>query len=1466
MSRGRDEFPKRVVRTLADRVCHRCSCPNCRKSTLGPHDTDSNKSINLGKAAHITAAASGGPRYDSSLTPEQRRSIQNGIWLCTLHADLVDKDEASYPVSLLREWKEHAEKIAATEAFTGQGDRSPRVVFELSEEDRDYLRTLALPSEDTTEAILQRLIEAARDDIQAFLSRNNAPAHAIPLGLTFVNASEGMSTSLSGLANGLSVTSAIALVSPPGTGKTTTLIQLAETILEGGDKVAAYLPLAEWEGTRDPWFETLRHRNAFRAFKPQHFMQLAYEGRLVLLLDGWNELSPQASTHAHRELNRLQREFPQLGVVLGTRQQAHGIDGPFVRIEPLHEEQQLDLSHRLRGSDGERLIDQAWRTPGLRELVTIPLYLKALLLGVQGDAFPDTKDAILDSFVQQHESAPEKAVPLRDQLQGVHREILAVLAGTANTSGTTALTEEQARNSVAVAVGQLQARNQLTVPLQPATVLDALVNSHLLVRTSAGGNIAFQHQQFQEWYASFYVEQLILDATQGDADAGQALRESVLDRIAWEESILFACERLSHRDHNGAAAVARTITDTLGIDPLLAASMIQRSASDVWLSVREQVMNVIRRWHTPGHADRALKFMLITGKADFAREVWPFLEHQDSQVSLHALRLADPFQPSVLGTEAAERLSALPDAQRGEVLAEIADQSGYDGMDLVTDIASKDSNAQVVVNVLEALESRGAMHHVTSILSHANDAVWEELAKRRNVRDLPDPDQQARLTEMHRLEIENEEDPIRQAHLVLYSHDSEINVEERLSHILTTDALSAPPEEWQSLIHAIDRRYPAVAIAALIACLEAGHDVPYGVEDILDKAEAVDSGPIADAALTPGNSRNAAKAVHRLIGPITVGKLIDTFVTLHTNLIRKPYNQAASDQYHALRGAISNSRQASFVPALIERSNANDIPTIVALSDLLHLHGKDIDHPPMTLSAAERAKLQEILLRWSTTLLNAPDATRHDIIRVVQAMQRVPTPEFVPILDTMLQRDIAETAKERDELRSSRRGGALMSWNRQYRATFAAIGSENVIALMEKYLTDLQFGVEAARVLLDLWNRDHPSETNRRWHGWNDYSGVIAHHAQMGKEPSVSSDFAEAIWNVVRQYGQAEEPAETQQHAVELANIAMRMPFATNRPEIQALFNLPLPYAAKQNLIVTSAMSGVVLQAEMLTAAVQELLNDARTQSWRLDEGRGELMTWIELFAFSDQPIAVLDVLDLLPPNHRGPYQLRRLLDALGHSPHPDAPMVLNTLAERDPRITEDDAWSDALIRLNSIDAACTLLDALCTGSPSNPQRHTSDRFVDRLVEFAKRHPEFRDEILARYTRSDGYRSHDMLESLLLTLADQDAVLAVVHDMTSRGAEFDHRLSWALYKLAIGQAPSKHWINAMELFSVPLTSFRKQLFALITDDRHAGFAQKSLETIDELRDKYGHIHDEPRHPDITSGKPWPIVPQTSESA
>ena len=116
---NRDRFDEKTKRALQDRAGNRCSNPNCMCLTSGPN-ADPEKATRIGVAAHITAASPGGARYDPSLSPQERKSAQNGIWLCETCDCFVDKDEKRYPPSLLRSWKAKAEKAAFDETQRGR--------------------------------------------------------------------------------------------------------------------------------------------------------------------------------------------------------------------------------------------------------------------------------------------------------------------------------------------------------------------------------------------------------------------------------------------------------------------------------------------------------------------------------------------------------------------------------------------------------------------------------------------------------------------------------------------------------------------------------------------------------------------------------------------------------------------------------------------------------------------------------------------------------------------------------------------------------------------------------------------------------------------------------------------------------------------------------------------------------------------------------------------------------------------------------------------------------------------------------------------------------------------------------------------------------------------------------------------------------------------------------------------------
>jgi tetratricopeptide (TPR) repeat protein len=163
VARVRDEFRSAAKTVLAQRAAGRCSNPDCGAVTSGP-GLDPNSAVNVGVAAHITAASPGGPRYDPALTPAERAAALNGIWLCQTCAKLIDTDLSRYKADVLRQWKTRAEAAAAAMLAAGAGSAGQPV-------------NLVVPSAESPDALLSfastLLTRVGRDaelaELEAFL-------------------------------------------------------------------------------------------------------------------------------------------------------------------------------------------------------------------------------------------------------------------------------------------------------------------------------------------------------------------------------------------------------------------------------------------------------------------------------------------------------------------------------------------------------------------------------------------------------------------------------------------------------------------------------------------------------------------------------------------------------------------------------------------------------------------------------------------------------------------------------------------------------------------------------------------------------------------------------------------------------------------------------------------------------------------------------------------------------------------------------------------------------------------------------------------------------------------------------------------------------------------------------------------------------------------------------------------------
>lgn len=87
----RNRVPPAQEKVVIARSGNKCAYPGCGLDLTIDPKTDGDRPKATGKVAHIAAASPGGPRYDASMTPEERGSAENLIYLCGPHHGAVER-------------------------------------------------------------------------------------------------------------------------------------------------------------------------------------------------------------------------------------------------------------------------------------------------------------------------------------------------------------------------------------------------------------------------------------------------------------------------------------------------------------------------------------------------------------------------------------------------------------------------------------------------------------------------------------------------------------------------------------------------------------------------------------------------------------------------------------------------------------------------------------------------------------------------------------------------------------------------------------------------------------------------------------------------------------------------------------------------------------------------------------------------------------------------------------------------------------------------------------------------------------------------------------------------------------------------------------------------------------------------------------------------------------------------------
>jgi hypothetical protein len=93
--------------------------------------------------------------------------------------------------------------------------------------------------------------------------------------------------------------------------------------------------------------------------------------------------------------------------------------------------------------------------------------------------------------------------------------------------------------------------------------------------------------------------------------------------------------------------------------------------------------------------------------------------------------------------------------------------------------------------------------------------------------------------------------------------------------------------------------------------------------------------------------------------------------------------------------------------------------------------------------------------------------------------------------------------------------------------------------------------------------------------------------------------------------------------------------------------------------------------------------------------------------------------------------------------------------------------------------------------------------------------------------------------------------------------EIEHRRSFTSWRtiesVVTERVPAENWKGAYNIVPVPAAELRWKLLAMTTDGGPMNAAARYLNRIDKIRDDYGAPESDPRHPDLASGRAWPVM-------
>ena len=1320
-------------------------------------------------------------------------------------------------------------------------------------------------------AILARVRRAAKLDGEKRLSRAHRAGPRVPRKLYKRDSNNDQSwLDADDLVQAIDGGWIGAIVDIGGVGKTTYLQTLATVAMNARRDIGVLtLDLADVARKGD-LFEAMLGRDAFRQERADtdDLAHLARDGRLWFFLDGWNELSRDQRKEVRYAIGRYQSDFPAASLLFATRPYASRLPsepGAQYGLDRLSYADQLGFVVEIAGEAGRQAYFVARASESVRALLATPFFLSLfakLPWGEPGLKTPETSVELIGAFVD-HELSRDHYLdaPLHlrpDVLVAAMRDLAGRLVRDdrmtmSRPEATTAMLSLDLNNGVAPGTTQAE------------EILDHLTLRSLMHISQHEDvlEVSFDHQLFRDYFASDDVIAAIRSCADDAARPCQAVARYVDDR-RWSGAVEMAVERLGGKVAAGVG-LKRFLYEACGVEPIFAADLLSHISDDVWASLEGDLMLFVDGWAADGSADPAFSFMVRTGQPVFAERIWSRLPAGDDRGRFGGVTDSRPFAPRVLGEDWFERMDKLDAETRRGLVHDLAYYGGLHGVELAAKVALKGSHSDELGFVFDAV----SYHYpelAASVLEELDTATLERWAYDRRYQELADLEGRTDyLATFERDASSGDAETSFRAQLKLGELKGEKPSAELIHKGLDFD--KASKEARQYYRHRFKELAPEILSDVLLSRSLDGDTAIRVAEDVLAVNDA-DRERLFEHLCESEPDHFGLLDLARFLNAAQVRALI-TKMTRLSEKIHGASRMEARDLWKERRKIedILKRCDAGLLTRLLMGTQARTVPAAASLCRLINARNDDHDRDTKRLHLAgpRRVLLLRRIRQWCDKLLEDLDTPREWLAGGANAIAALGRPEDVTIIKNLLDRELEVHEKELAAFRAdpvgARSGGnsAAFYCDNLFGWAFRKARSDEARDVLLGYLGDPRFEAEAASGLrIYAPHRTvHLEEAGMAQGLLKQYASARDRRRAYLEAPDAPCHpVAAAILDAIAAVDRASEDGWRRIRKLAAAVAGMEC-----GERLGELFDLvrkdPEPEKSRE-IFAALSETGMPLKGEWLTPGADAAVAVYANTSWSLDQKSYILTQWLDLFARSDMPSEIPvrlaqhpELVDKLGPRH--------YLDCLVVD-DPDAEIdAVEALAALHTERHIRESRNDALLRIGTQRSMFMVLDDALSGQGERYSYTLSGR-RGPLAPLFEKDPSLIDRCMADLQdKQDRPARLKRLAAIMSGVGAEDVFDRVIeHCVNSPGVGWEELAMTMVRARCVIESPVGG--SSYETHQRSVATVRAKIFGL-THSRidQAIFWIALLEKIDAIVRDFGGHPDDPRHPDLSIGKPHPAT-------